>query len=359
MANYTPTPRYVPIPLLDADTVALGGLDGPSNLQAQALADAQEFVRRGLVYQKFDNTFMLSIGGYPLGSRILLEDKVNVVISTIAGNTNNPNAIMTGWTFPPSRTADVNSPNGQNQAQINDRGGQSWYAKPGGYLVGERVVLATGVEVICTSANNTNDPNAVMTGWEPVSLYPLNNFSDVPDKDTARTNLDVYSTSDVDAAISSAIPPVTPNASETVAGKAEIATQTETKTATDDSRIITPKKLLAGVKNHLNATGDAPISACRARVAFNATSGGVTILNSLNVSSVVRTATGKYIINFATPLPTANYALMGLCSRASTSSTNSPSLDASVVPTPTSVGIMVNNTSSGVDLDYVSIGVFC
>jgi hypothetical protein len=44
----------------------------------------------------------------------------------------------------------------------------------------------------------------------------------------------------VNAAITAA---ATPDATESVAGKAEIATQTETNTGTDDTRIVTPKKL--------------------------------------------------------------------------------------------------------------------
>ena len=54
-----------------------------------------------------------------------------------------------------------------------------------------------------------------------------------------------------------------PQATETALGVVELATQAETNTATDDERAVTPLKLLAGVKNHLNATGSAPIYACR------------------------------------------------------------------------------------------------
>lgn len=169
--------------------------------------------------------------------------------------------------------------------------------------------------------------------------------------EAARTNLDVYSQAEVDIEIDEA----TPDASTTTRGLAKIATTIIAKAGVNDTDIITAKKL----RDALNAEGSAPVSAIRAWVVFNATSGGVKILNSLNVSSVVRTATGKYIINFATPLPTANYALMGLCQRPATTSTNSPALDASVAPTPTSVGVMVNNSANGIDLDRVSFGVFC
>lgn len=96
------------------------------------------------------------------------------------------------------------------------------------------------------------------------------------------------------------------NATETVEGKAEIATQIETNAATDDTRFVTPKKLLAGVKNHLNATGSAPIYACRAWVNFNGT-GTPTIIASGNVSSITDNGVGNYTVNFTNPLFNANY----------------------------------------------------
>ncbi|SSQ07936.1 Uncharacterised protein [Acinetobacter baumannii] len=97
-----------------------------------------------------------------------------------------------------------------------------------------------------------------------------------------------------------------PQATETQIGVAEIATQTEVDTATDDTRFVTPKKLLAGVKNHLNASGSAPIYACRAWVNFNGT-GTVAIRASGNVSSITDNGVGNYTINFTTALPDANY----------------------------------------------------
>ncbi len=61
----------------------------------------------------------------------------------------------------------------------------------------------------------------------------------------------------------------------------------------------------AAVKPALNASGDAPIYACRAWVNFNGTA--ATIRGSGNVSSLVRNALGDYTINFATSMPDANY----------------------------------------------------
>ena len=80
-------------------------------------------------------------------------------------------------------------------------------------------------------------------GQDDSALKIANNLSDVPNKVAARTNLGVYSATEVNTAIASAIPPATPDASETVAGKAKIATQAEANTGTSDATIITPKKL--------------------------------------------------------------------------------------------------------------------
>lgn len=65
---------------------------------------------------------------------------------------------------------------------------------------------------------------------------------------------------------------------------------------------ITPISL-----NTLNASGSAPVYACRAWVNFNGVT-TITIRASGNVSSVVRNSTGNYTINFTTPMQDANYA---------------------------------------------------
>lgn len=97
------------------------------------------------------------------------------------------------------------------------------------------------------------------------------------------------------------------NATETVAGKAEIATQEETNNGTDDLLIVTPKKLLAGVKNHLNVSDNAPMFACRAWVNFNGTTGAIRA--SGNVSSVTSEGDGTYLITFTQGMSDANYVV--------------------------------------------------
>lgn len=64
------------------------------------------------------------------------------------------------------------------------------------------------------------------------------------------------------------------------------------------------------VKDALNASGSAPIYACRAWVNFNGT-GTVAIRASGNVSSITDNGTGNYTVNFTTAMPDANYAVNG------------------------------------------------
>ena len=61
------------------------------------------------------------------------------------------------------------------------------------------------------------------------------------------------------------------------------------------------------VKTALNATGDAPIYACRAWVNFNG-NGTVAIRASGNVSSITDNGPANYTVNFTTSMIDANYS---------------------------------------------------
>ena len=63
-----------------------------------------------------------------------------------------------------------------------------------------------------------------------------------------------------------------------------------------------------------NASGSAPVYACRAWVNFNGT-GTVAISGSGNVSSITDNGTGDYTANFTTAMPDANYSLVGATTR--------------------------------------------
>ena len=58
-----------------------------------------------------------------------------------------------------------------------------------------------------------------------------------------------------------------------------------------------------------NASGSAPVYACRAWVNFNG-AGTVAIRASGNVSSITDNATADYTINFSTAMPDANYSVV-------------------------------------------------
>ena len=76
--------------------------------------------------------------------------------------------------------------------------------------------------------------------------------------------------------------------------------------ATDEKLLLTANS--PAIKTALNASGDAPISACRAWVNFDGTTTPPTIRASFNVDSVVRNDTGDYTVNFTTAMPDANYS---------------------------------------------------
>jgi hypothetical protein len=68
----------------------------------------------------------------------------------------------------------------------------------------------------------------------------------------------------------------------------------------------------ARITNALNATGSAPIYACRAWVNFDGTlSGTIAPRASANISSVSKTGTGTYTLSFSANMPDANYVVAG------------------------------------------------
>ncbi|WNT46303.1 hypothetical protein [Acinetobacter phage A2.1] len=74
-------------------------------------------LNKGLPYE-FDQAFADAIGGYPLNARVML-DNGDIVRSTVANNTVNPNVDMAGWSIglPSSLVTDSS---GLNQQEINN-----------------------------------------------------------------------------------------------------------------------------------------------------------------------------------------------------------------------------------------------
>lgn len=84
----------------------------------------------------------------------------------------------------------------------------------------------------------------------------------------------------------------------------------EAGTGTTES-LVSPAKVRAVVPAALNASGSAPLYACRAWVNFNG-QGTIAIRASGNVSSITDNGVGNYIVNFSTAMPDANIATVGL-----------------------------------------------
>jgi len=112
------------------------------------------------------------------------------------------------------------------------------------------------------------------------------------------------------------------------------------------------------VKAATNATGTAPIYACRAWVNFNGT-GTVAIRASGNVSSITDLGIGTYRINFETAMPNANYSVSHFSKWSS-----GPfilGVAGGEVGYNASYLDVINGSTGGADtdIDVISLAIFC
>jgi len=105
---------------------------------------------------------------------------------------------------------------------------------------------------------------------------------------------------------------------------------------------VSGQRLAQAVSDNLNASGSAPIFACRAWVNFKGTD-TVTIRASGNVSSITDNGAGDYTINFTTAMSDANYAVVTSRTGASTSDTSRHAVIAG-----STAGGATDKTASGV-----------
>ena len=117
----------------------------------------------------------------------------------------------------------------------------------------------------------------------------------------------------------------------------------------------------ARITGALNASGSAPIYACRAWVNFNG-SGTVSIRASGNVSSITDNGAGDYTVNFTTAMPDANYAVMGTAQISSFAGTGYLGYSVSISstsPTTSAVRVLTSSYAAGVyDASIVNVAIF-
>lgn len=114
------------------------------------------------------------------------------------------------------------------------------------------------------------------------------------------------------------------------------------------------KAIETPVKDALNATGSAPVYACRAWVNFNGT-GTVAIRASGNVSSITDNGAGKYTLNFTTAMPNTNYAVV--CAAGESEGLAFVAAPAINSRTVSSVQIIVSDNNSETLLDSADVNV--
>ena len=114
-----------------------------------------------------------------------------------------------------------------------------------------------------------------------------------------------------------------------------------------------------------NASGSAPVYACRAWVNFNGT-GTVAIRASGNVSSITDNGVGDYTVNFATAMPDTNYSPFASSESNPANSAQFPVVNyksaggfATVAPTTTAFRFAISTNGGTVyDEVYVHASVF-
>jgi len=113
----------------------------------------------------------------------------------------------------------------------------------------------------------------------------------------------------------------------------------------------------ARMTSALNASGSAPIYACRAWVNFNGT-GTVAIRASGNVSSITDNNTGDYTVNFTTAMVDANFAVNATARGQSDVDNNSTIAGSGALATSSARVHIKNAANAAVDSSAVNVAIF-
>ena len=145
--------------------------------------------------------------------------------------------------------------------------------------------------------------------------------------------------------------PLVPKATETALGVAKIATTAIAQVGVNDTDFITAKKL----RDALNATGTAPISACRGFGKFNGITGA--IVAGVNISSITRISSGLYEVALINALSNVNYTVVGVIEVASGGEGTAFNI-VKGSQTTTSFRIYLKDAGGGGDRDFIHFSIF-
>lgn len=119
----------------------------------------------------------------------------------------------------------------------------------------------------------------------------------------------------------------------------------------------TVKSSTTGAPTFQNTSGTEIGQLCRAWVNFNGSTAAIRA--SFNVSSVTRTGTGDYTVNFSNSLPDANYACVTGSSNNSGIFGTMSGINYNTAPTASACRIYATNDGGGAnDPIYVTVGFF-
>ena len=221
------------------------------------------------------------------------------------------------------------------------------------YSAGDRI------EIRLTAQTFVDTTNAVNSEYDnTTSGLTATNVQDAIDtigKPATQTEMEAGT----EAGLRSVSPLRVKQAIQALAPSPTISSTAQAQAGTDNTTFITPLRMREG----FNATGSAPVFACRAWVNFNGT-GTVAIRASGNVSSITDNGVGDYTVNFTTAMPDNNYIYVAPAVGNASSSYNWSVTDnfnnASNAKTATAHRVIVRNSYNGgaVDAAYAYLAYF-